>query len=75
MLRRRPWLHPTPPLATSGGLAVGGVAAAVMALLHDLDATVMVLVWTLGATVLMVALSRIFGRSIFGWTSSRRIDV
>ena len=74
MLRRRPWLHPT-PVATSGGLAVGGVAATAMALLHDLDATVMVLVWTLGATVLMVVLGGIFGRSIFGWTSSRRIDV
>jgi len=54
MLRRRAWLHPT-PVAMSGGLAVGGVAATAMALLHDLDAAVMVLVGTLGATALIVA--------------------
>ena len=74
MLRPTASLHPT-PVAVSGGLAVGGVAATAMALLHDLDATVMVLVWTLGATALIVALGGIFGRSIFGWTLPRRIDV
>ena len=52
MLRRTAWLDPT-PVATSGSLAVGGIAATAMSLLHDLDATVMVLVWTLGATALI----------------------
>jgi hypothetical protein len=45
-----------------------------MSLLHDLDATVMVLVWTLGATVLIVALGGLFRRRIFGWTSPQRSE-
>jgi hypothetical protein len=64
MLRRAAWLDPT-PVAVSGGLAVGGIAASAMTLLHDLDATVMVLAWTLGATALIVALGGLFGRRIF----------
>ena len=64
MLRPTAWLDPT-PVAMSGGLAVGGIAASAMTLLHDLDATVMVLVWTLGATALIVALGGLFGRRIF----------
>jgi hypothetical protein len=60
MLRRSAWLDPT-PAAMSGGLAIGGVAATAMALLHDLDATVMVLIWTLGAAALIVALSGLLG--------------
>ena len=74
MLRRTAWLDPT-PVATSGGLAVGGIAATAMSLLHDLDATVMVLVWTLGATALIITLGGLLGRSIFGWTSPQRIGV
>lgn len=73
MLRQTAWLDPT-PVAMSAGLAVGGVAASAMSLLHDLDATVMVLGWTLGATALIVAMGGIFGRSIFGRTAPR-IDV
>jgi hypothetical protein len=64
MLRPTAWLDPT-PVAVSGGLAVGGIAASAMTLLHDLDATVMVLAWTLGATALIVALGGLFGRRIF----------
>jgi hypothetical protein len=64
MLRPTAWLDPT-PVAVSGGLAVGGIAASAMTLLHDLDATVMVLAWTLGATALIVALGGLSGRRIF----------
>ena len=64
MLRRRAWLDPM-PVAMSGSLAVGGIAASAMSLLHDLDATVMVLAWTLGATALSVALAALLGRRIF----------
>jgi hypothetical protein len=64
MLRSTAWLDPT-PVAISGGLAVGGIAASAMTLLHDLDATVMVLVWTLGATALIAALGGLLGRRIF----------
>ena len=65
MLRPTAWLDPT-PVAVSGGLAVGGIAASAMTLLHDLDATVMVLAWTLGATVLIATLGGLLGRRIFG---------
>ena len=64
MLRPTAWLDPT-PVAVSGGLAVGGIAASAMTLLHDLDATVMVLAWTLGATVLIATLGGLLGRRIF----------
>jgi hypothetical protein len=60
MLRRSAWLDPT-PAAMSGGLAIGGIAASAMALLHQLDATVMVLIWTLGAAALIVVLSSLLG--------------
>ncbi|MGH6912398.1 MAG: NrsF family protein [Geminicoccales bacterium] len=70
MLRHTAWLHPT-PAAMSGGLAVGGIAATAMSLLHDLDATVMVLVWTLGAAALIVALCGLLGRRIFARTLRR----
>ena len=64
MLRPTACLDPT-PVAISGGLAVGGIAASAMTRLHDLDATVMVLVWTLGATALIAALGGLLGRRIF----------
>jgi len=64
MLRPTAWLDPT-PVAMSGGLAVGGIAASAMSLLHDLDATVMVLGWTLGAAALIAMLSTLLGRRIF----------
>ena len=64
MVRHTAWLDPM-PVAISGGVAVGGIAASAMSLLHDLDATVMVLAWTLGATFLIVALGGLFGRRIF----------
>ncbi|MGH6895797.1 MAG: NrsF family protein [Geminicoccaceae bacterium] len=67
MLRRSAWLDPT-PAAMSGGLAIGGIAATAMSLLHDLDATVLVLVWTLGATGLIVALGGLLGRRILART-------
>jgi len=70
MLRRTAWLDPT-PAAASGGLAIGGIAATAMSLLHDLDATVMVLVWTLGAAALTVALSGLLGPRIFARTLRR----
>jgi hypothetical protein len=67
MLRRSAWLDPS-PAAMSGGLAIGGIAATAMSLLHDLDATMMVLIWTLGAAALIVALSGLLGRRILART-------
>lgn len=67
MLRHTARLYPT-TVAMMSGLASGGVAATALSLFHDLDASVMVLLWTLGSTVVIVALSGMFGRRLFGST-------
>ena len=65
MLRRAALLHPT-MVGMTAGLAMAGVAATGMAILHDLDATVMVLSWNLGVAALMVVLGAAFGRRTIG---------
>jgi hypothetical protein len=72
MLRHAARLNPT-TVAMVGGLASAGVAATALSLFHELDASVMVLVWTLGTTALIVALSGIFGRRLFASTLPREI--
>jgi hypothetical protein len=74
MLRHTARLHPT-MVGMMGGLASAGVAATALSLFHELDATVMVLVWNLGAAALIVALGGIFGRRIFGWNLLQRLEV
>jgi hypothetical protein len=74
MLRHTARLHPT-MVGIMGGLASAGVAATALSLFHELDATVMVLVWNLGAAALIVALGGIFGRRIFGSSLLQRIAV
>ena len=49
MLRHVALWRPTMVGAT-GGLAVGGITASVMALLHHLNATVMILIWNVGVS-------------------------
>jgi hypothetical protein len=73
MLRHTARLHPT-MVGVMGGLATAGIAATALSLFHEIDATVMVLIWNLGAAALIVALGGILGRRIFRWTSSRRFD-
>jgi hypothetical protein len=74
MLRHAARLHPT-MVGMMGGLAAAGIAATALSFFHELDASVMVLGWNLGAAALIVALGGILGRRIFGWTSPRRLDV
>jgi len=74
MLRHTARLHPT-MVGMMGGLASAGVAATALSLFHELDATVMVLVWNLGAAALIVALGGIFGRRIFGWNLLQRLEL
>jgi hypothetical protein len=74
MLRHTARLHPT-TAGLMGGLATAGVAATAMSLIPELAATVMVLVWNLGAAALIVTLGGAFGRRILGWTSPQRLDV
>ena len=74
MLRHTARLDPT-TVGIMAGLATAGIAATALSFFHEIDATVMVLVWNLGAAALIVALGGAFGRSIFGWTSPQRLDV
>lgn len=52
-------------VASYGSLAVAGITATALMLFHDLDATVMVLIWNLGSAALIVGLAGVFGRRMF----------
>jgi hypothetical protein len=73
MLRHTARLYPT-TVAMMGGVASAGIAATALALFHQIDASVMVLLWNLGAAVLIVTLGGIFGPSLFVATSPPGID-
>ena len=70
MLRYAALLRPL-EVSVMGGLAVAAVTAFALSLFHDLDATVMILIWNLGAAVLIAVLSSVFGRSMLEWMASR----
>jgi hypothetical protein len=72
MLHHAARLHPT-IVAMMGGLASAGIAATALSFFHELDATVMVLLWNLGAAALIVALAGVFGRRVFAWRLLGRI--
>lgn len=61
MLRHAAWLRPT-AVTLTGGLAVAAMAATALSLFHNLDATVMVLVWNLGVAAIIVGAGYVFGR-------------
>jgi len=64
MLRAAAPLRPTGATVT-GSLAVAAITATALSLFHDLDATVMILVWNLGTAAIMVGLGNLFGRRLF----------
>lgn len=70
MLRHAAPFRPT-GATLMGSLAVAGIAATALALLHDLDATVMVLTWNLGTAILFVGLGGAFGNRMLSWAALR----
>ncbi len=70
MLRYAALLRST-EVSAIGGLAVAAMTSFALALFHDLDATVMILVWNLGTAVLIAGLASLFGRSMFNWMAAR----
>jgi hypothetical protein len=64
MLRHAAWLRPT-VVSVTGGLAIAAMTSFALSLIHDLDATVMILVWNLGSAALVAGLASVFGRSAF----------
>jgi hypothetical protein len=67
MLRHAAPLRPM-PVALTGSLAVAAVTASALSLFHEFDATVMILMWNLGAAALLVGLGALLGRKMFVWS-------
>jgi hypothetical protein len=70
MLRHAAPLRPG-AVALSGGLAIAGVVAVALSIFHNIDATVMVLLWNLGVAAVITALAGAFGRRMFAWMAPR----
>jgi len=66
MLRHAAPLYPR-SVAVIGSLAVAAITASVLSLVHDLDATAMILAWNIGTTALMVGTGGVLGRLVFAW--------
>jgi hypothetical protein len=58
-------------VAMMGALAVAAITSTALSLFHDLDATVMILVWNLGTAALITAVGSLSGGRLFGWMASR----
>lgn len=68
MLRYAARLRPTETVMT-GALAVAAIAATALSLFHDLDATIMILMWNVGIAAVLVALGGAYGRILLGWAA------
>jgi hypothetical protein len=72
MVRHATLLRPTVVIMT-GSLSVAAITATALSLYHDLDATVMILIWNLGTSALIIALGCAFGPKMLSWVSLRAI--
>ncbi len=70
MLRYAALLRAT-EVSLMGGLAVAAMTSFALSLFHDLDATLMILMWNLGSAAILATLGTIFGKSMFAWTAAR----
>jgi hypothetical protein len=52
-----------------GALAVAALTSFALSLDHDLDATVMILVWNLGTAALITGTGGLLGRIMFLWVA------
>jgi hypothetical protein len=57
--------------AMAASLAVAAIASTALALFHDLDASVMILMWNLGTAALLVGLGSVFWERMLSWVASR----
>lgn len=70
MLRHAALLRPT-IVSAIGGLAVAAMTAFALSLFHDLDATIMILVWNVGVAAVIAGVSSLAGRRVLTWTVFR----
>jgi hypothetical protein len=61
------------PVSLMGSMAIAGMAATALSLLHDLDASAMILLWNLGTAGLLVTLGSLFGRRLF-WLAASHVS-
>ena len=64
MLRHAALLRPV-AATLAGALAVAAITSSALALMHDIDATAMILMWNLGTAAVIVALGGLFGARLF----------
>jgi len=57
----------TKPIVICASLAVAAITAVALSLLHPLDATVMILLWNIGVTLLFLGAGGRFERRLFAW--------
>lgn len=67
MLRHAAPLRPMLTIIT-GSLAVGAITAAALSLFHELDATIMILMWNIGTATLIVGLAGALNRRLLSRT-------
>ena len=72
MLRHAAALRPI-AVTVAGSLAVAAITATALSLFHNLDATVLVLIWNIGTAVLIVGLGGMLGRRMFPWVAPRSL--
>lgn len=63
MMRRVGPLRPT-PVVVCGALSVAGITATALSLFHNLDATILILIWNFGTAGLFLGLAGAFRRSL-----------
>jgi hypothetical protein len=66
MLRYAALLRPG-AVTLAGALAVAAITSSALSLFHDLDATMMILIWNLGTAALITGLGSVFGWRMFRW--------
>lgn len=57
------------PVTLTGALAVAALTSFALTLDHDLDATVMILVWNLGTAALITGIGSLLGRRMLLWVA------
>jgi hypothetical protein len=58
-------------VSITGGIAIAAMTSFALSLLHELDASIMILVWNLGTAAIIAGLASAFGRPTFAWVATR----
>ncbi len=58
-------------VSTAGGLAIAAMTSFALSLIHDLDATIMILIWNLGVAAPIAGPANAFGRPTLSWVAAR----